>query len=204
MESQVSQVRQTVEATMKKDPDVRIVKRYQNRKLYDTHNSCYVTLDEIGQLVKAGEDVKIIDNRSGDDLTSVTLTQIIFEEEKKKQSLLPLSTLKNIIQSGGESLASFFQKPINSAVSSITNVRNETEKVIDKIKDEFEEGGTLIKDFLSRAHTSVDELQTKVEERFKNPFGKNLQKRLPQLKTEIRALRKKVATLERKLKDYKQ
>ncbi len=188
---------------MKKEQEVRIVKRYQNRKLYDTHNSCYVTLDEIGQMVKQGEDVKIIDNRSGDDLTSVTLTQIIFEEEKKKKSLLPLATLKNIIQTGGESLANFLQKPLNTAVSSITNVKGEAEKVIDKIKDEFEDSGTFIKDFLSRAHTSVDELQHKVEERFKNPFVKNLKSRLPQLKTEIRALRKKVATLERKLKDYK-
>jgi polyhydroxyalkanoate synthesis repressor PhaR len=188
---------------MKKEQSVRIVKRYQNRKLYDTQNSCYVTLDEIGQMVKQGEDVKIIDNRSGDDLTSVTLTQIIFEEEKKKKSLLPLATLKNIIQSGGESLASLFQKPLNTAVSSITNVKGEAEKVIDKIKDEFEDGGTFIKDFIHRAHTSVDELQHKVEERFKNPFGKNLKQKLPQLKSEIRALRKKVAMLERNLKDYK-
>jgi polyhydroxyalkanoate synthesis repressor PhaR len=189
---------------MKKDPTVRIVKRYQNRKLYDTHNSCYVTLDEIGLMVKQGEDVKIIDNRTGDDLTTVTLTQIIFEEEKKKKSLLPLSTLKNIIQSGGESLASFFQKPLNTAVSSISNVRGEAERVIVKLKDEFEDGGTFVKDFLHRANISVDELQQKVEDRFRNPFGKNLQHKLPQLKSEIRALRKKVATLERRLKDYKQ
>lgn len=189
---------------MKKDSPVRIVKRYQNRKLYDTQNSCYVTLDEIGQMVKQGEDVKIVDNRSGDDLTSVTLTQIIFEEEKKKKSLLPLATLKNIIQSGGESLVDFFQKSLNTGVSSITNVPREAGKVIDKIKDEFEDSGTFIKDFLSRAHKSVDELQHKVEERFKNPFGKNLQSKLPGLKNEIRSLRKKVATLERRLKDYKE
>ncbi len=183
---------------MKKEPTPRIVKRYQNRKLYDTQNSCYVTLDEIGQMVKQGEDVKIIDNRSGDDLTSITLTQILFEEEKKKKSLLPLATLKNIIQSGGESIASLLQRPF----SSISNVRDEAEKMIDKIKDEFEDGG-FIREFLQGAHRSVDELQHKVEERFKNPFGKNLQSKLPQLKNEIRALRKKVATLERKLKDYK-
>lgn len=187
---------------MKKEPAVRIVKRYQNRKLYDTQNSCYVTLDEIGQMVKQGEDVKIIDNRSGDDLTTVTLTQIIFEEEKKKKSLLPLATLKNIIQSGGESLVGFFQKPLNTAVSSITNVKGEAEKVIDKIKDEFEDGGVFIKDFLHSAHKSVDELQHKVEEKFKVPFSGNLRSKIPQLKNEIRSLRKKVATLERRLRDY--
>jgi len=184
---------------MEKDRSVRVVKRYQNRKLYDTQNSCYVTLDEIGQMVKQGEDVKIVDNRSGEDLTTVTLTQIIFEEEKKKKSLLPLATLKNIIQSGGESIAEFFQKTITTPIS---NVKAETEKVIDKIKDEFEDGGTFIKDVLHRAHKTVDELQRKVEEKIRIPLGGGASSRIPQIKTELRALRKKMATLERKLKDY--
>ncbi|KAB2838730.1 hypothetical protein F9K50_08805 [bacterium] len=186
---------------MEKDRSVRIVKRYQNRKLYDTQNSCYVTLDEIGQMVKQGEDVKIVDNRSGEDLTTVTLTQIIFEEEKKKKSLLPLATLKNIIQSGGESIAEFFQKTIGSPVSS---VKDQTEKVIDKIKDEFEDGGAFFKDILHRAHKTVDELQRKVEEKVRIPFGGTnaAASRIPQVKAELRALRKKMATLERKLKDY--
>lgn len=180
---------------MDKDRSGRIVKRYQNRKLYDTQNSCYVTLDEIGQMVKQGEDVKVVDNRSGEDLTTVTLTQIIFEEEKKKKSLLPLATLKNIIQSGGESIAEFFSK----GVASIGNVRAE---VIDKIKDEFEDGGSIVKEILHRAHKTVDELQRKVEEKIKIPFVSGSGQRIPQLKTELRALRKKMATLERKLKDY--
>lgn len=188
---------------MKKEFSARIVKRYQNRKLYDTQNSCYVTLDEIGQMVKQGEDVKVIDNRSGDDLTSVTMTQIIFEEEKKKKSLLPLATLRKIIQSGGESLVGLIQKPITSAVSSFTNVKGEAEKVIDKIKDEFEDSGTFVKDFLNRAHKSVDELQHKIEEKVKNPFGGNWQAKIPNLRVEIRSLRKKIAGLERKLRDYK-
>ncbi len=59
--------------------DVKIIKRYTNRKLYDTVESRYVTLDEIAAMVKAGAEVKIIDNRSKEDLTTVTLAQIIFE-----------------------------------------------------------------------------------------------------------------------------
>src|SRR5471030_2495155 len=65
----------------KKEP--KVIKRYTNRKLYDTVESRYVTLDEIAQMIKAGAEVKIIDNRTKEDLTSVTLAQIIFEEEKK-------------------------------------------------------------------------------------------------------------------------
>src|SRR6185295_19271831 len=82
--------------------DTRVVKRYANRKLYDTQRSRYVTLDQIAEMIRGGEDVKIVDNNSKEDLTTITLAQIIFEEEKKQKSFLPLAAMKNIIQSGGE------------------------------------------------------------------------------------------------------
>ncbi|HEX2572790.1 MAG TPA: polyhydroxyalkanoate synthesis regulator DNA-binding domain-containing protein [Polyangia bacterium] len=84
--------------------ETRVIKRYANRKLYDTQRSRYVTLDQIADMIRCGEDVKIVDNNSKEDLTSVTLAQIIFEEEKKRKSFLPLAAMRNIIQSGGESL----------------------------------------------------------------------------------------------------
>ncbi len=83
-------------------PDTRIIKRYANRKLYDTEHSRYVTLDQISEMIRKGDDVKIVDNKTKEDLTTVTLAQIIFEEEKKQRSFLPLSAMRNIIQSGGE------------------------------------------------------------------------------------------------------
>ena len=81
-------------------PEARIIKRYANRKLYDTQHSRYVTLEQISEMIRAGDDVKIIDNKSKEDLTSVTLAQIIFEEEKKR-SFMPLTAMRNIIQNGG-------------------------------------------------------------------------------------------------------
>src|SRR5438067_2600880 len=86
--------------------ETRVVKRYANRKLYDTQRSRYVTLDQIAEIIRAGEDVKIVDNNSKEDLTAITLAQIIFEEEKKA-SFLPLSALRNIIQTSGASIQSF-------------------------------------------------------------------------------------------------
>src|SRR5262245_3191899 len=83
-------------------PDTRIIKRYANRKLYDTEHSRYVTLDQISEMIRNGDDVKIVDNKTKEDLTTVTLAQIIFEEEKKQRSCLPLAAMRNIIQSGGE------------------------------------------------------------------------------------------------------
>jgi polyhydroxyalkanoate synthesis repressor PhaR len=82
-------------------PEARIIKRYANRKLYDTEHSRYVTLDQISEMIRHGDDVKIVDNKTKEDLTTVTLAQIIFEEEKKQRSFLPLAAMRNIIQSGG-------------------------------------------------------------------------------------------------------
>src|SRR3954466_3576151 len=82
----------------------RIVKRYSNRKLYDTVDSRYVTLPQIAELVRRGEDVRIIDNNSKEDLTSVTLTQILYEEERRQSRALPLGALRELIHTSGEKL----------------------------------------------------------------------------------------------------
>ena len=92
----------------------KVIKRYTNRKLYDTVESRYVTLDEIAEMIKQGVEVKIVDNRTKEDLTSVTLAQIIFEEEKKKNQM-PLAVLREIIRRPGESLSGFIQKEVTPA-----------------------------------------------------------------------------------------
>ena len=73
---------------------VKIIKRYQNRKLYDTQQSCYVTLDDIAKMIRTNEEVMVIDNKSKNDITAATLTQIIFEAEKKASQYAPLFTLR--------------------------------------------------------------------------------------------------------------
>src|SRR3954466_7040184 len=82
----------------------RIVKRYSNRKLYDTRESRYVTLLQIAEMVRAGEEVQIIDNATKDDLTEVTLAQIIYEEQKQHSRSVPLATLRDLIHQRGEKL----------------------------------------------------------------------------------------------------
>jgi polyhydroxyalkanoate synthesis repressor PhaR len=99
-------------------PETRIIKRYANRKLYDTEHSRYVTLDQISEMIRNGDDVKIVDNKTKEDLTTVTLAQIIFEEEKKQRSFLPLNAMRNIIQSGGEWFAEA-QRRVEKTVQSI-------------------------------------------------------------------------------------
>jgi polyhydroxyalkanoate synthesis repressor PhaR len=88
----------------------KIIKRYQNRKLYDTDASCYVTLDEIAEMIQQGEEVMVVDNRNQKDITAATLTQIIFEKQKRSESPVPISTLRHIIQQGDGSFSSFLSK----------------------------------------------------------------------------------------------
>lgn len=120
-----------------KEEDLTVIKRYQNRKLYDTRHSCYVTLDDIAQMVKQGEEVKVVDNRTKEDITSVTFAQIIFEEEKKKKQVLPLSAFRKIIQSGGEQIFGLVQKSINQGVTSISQAKEEAERAFDRIREEI-------------------------------------------------------------------
>jgi polyhydroxyalkanoate synthesis repressor PhaR len=82
----------------------RVVKRYSNRKLYDTRDSRYVTLLEIAELVRAGEDVQVIDNATKEDKTDVTLALIISEELKNRPKGIPLNTLRSLILEHGERL----------------------------------------------------------------------------------------------------
>ncbi len=82
-----------------------LIKRYANRKLYDTRAKRYVTLNGLRELVRRGEDVRVVDHASGEDLTDLTLAQIIFEQEKSEKGGLPQVTLKAMIQASNQALA---------------------------------------------------------------------------------------------------
>jgi len=88
------------------DKPRRVIKRYSNRKLYDTKDSRYVTLQQIGEMVRAGEEVQIIDNATKEDKTEVTLALIISEDLKSQPRSVPLGTLRDLIQERGERLLS--------------------------------------------------------------------------------------------------
>ena len=81
---------------------IRLIKRYGSRKLYDTEESRYVSLDEIGRWVRQGQEIRVIDNQSSDDVTSQTLTQVILEEGRKGTSFPPSELLHELIRRGEE------------------------------------------------------------------------------------------------------
>lgn len=188
-----------------KDP--KVIKRYTNRKLYDTVESRYVTLDEIAEMIKQGVEVKIVDNRSKEDLTSVTLAQIVFEEEKKK-SRMPLSVLREIIRHPGESLTGFIQKEVSPRVASI---REEAQDRIDKLlrrEDGTPEtdaaaaqgaaGAAGPAELLKSTQRALEEWQKRMDERVKTVV-ENLTGNLPALGRDLQSLQQKLEEIERKM-----
>jgi len=180
----------------------RIIKRYANRKLYDTQRSRYVTLDQIADMIRAGEDVKIVDNNSKDDLTAMTLAQIIFEEEKKR-SFMPLATLRTIIQSGGESIQQFASQTGERMRTMFRREKGENGEDIEVPDGEVAADGTPghgpIRELLDRGQQTFEEWQKKVDDRIRttvdslNPMAA--------LEKEVKMLRERLADLEKKLEE---
>lgn len=94
--------------------EIKIIKRYQNRKLYDTHESSYVTLDEIAKMIKGGEDLRVIDNKTKNDITAATLTQLLYESERKSKTQPSVDLLKEVIRHGDGSFSGYIQTKIAS------------------------------------------------------------------------------------------
>jgi polyhydroxyalkanoate synthesis repressor PhaR len=91
---------------MEKKTMIRLIKRYGSRKLYDTEESRYVSLDELAGWIRAGQQIRVIDNKTSDDVTSQTLTQIISEEGRKGTALLPNEMLHELIRIGEQAVSS--------------------------------------------------------------------------------------------------
>jgi polyhydroxyalkanoate synthesis repressor PhaR len=100
-----------------------IVKKYGNRRLYDTSDSRYVTLGEIAAKIRAGADVRIVDAKSGEDLTPQMLTQIIFED-KDTARLLPVPLLVQLIRMGDDAVAEFFSRYVGWALDLYQQARH--------------------------------------------------------------------------------
>jgi polyhydroxyalkanoate synthesis repressor PhaR len=179
--------------------ETRVVKRYANRKLYDTQRSRYVTLEQIADMIRGGEDVKIVDNNSKEDLTAITLTQIIFEEEKK-QSFLPLSALRNIIQSGASNMTQLASQAGEKMLGIFKREDGEPgEAPVDGAAAEPTPpaGPHPIREFLERSQQTFEEWQKKVDERIRSTF--DALSPLSGLEKEMRALLQRVEDLEKRL-----
>jgi len=108
------------------------IKRYPNRKLYDLERKRYVTLSDIATLIQAGEDVQIVDHETGDDLTGITLSQIIFEREKKRSGFLPQSILTSLVRTGGGTL-DYLRRSFQSSLGVLRLLEEQIDGRIDSL-----------------------------------------------------------------------
>jgi polyhydroxyalkanoate synthesis repressor PhaR len=203
--------------TKRATTEPKVIKRYTNRKLYDTVESRYVTLDEIAEMVKQGVEVQIVDNRTKEDLTSVTLAQIVFEEEKKKNQM-PLDVLREIIRHPGESLTGFFKTAVQPRVESI---RAEAKEGLDRLlkKDGKEAPGATLPaaapvpeatatanvagDFLKNSQRAFEDWQKKLDERVKTVV-EGVVGNLPAMGRDLGQLVQRIDALEKKLQSLEE
>jgi len=145
-----------------------IIKKYANRRLYNTQTSSYVTLDHLCEMVKEGVEFEVRDARTGEDITRQVLAQIIFEEENKGQHLLPIQFLRQLIRFYGDSLQAFVPSYLEMSMESFTKNQQE-------MRDKFAEalGGKLgFKDFEQMTRQNVQTFERAM--RMFTPFGNTM------------------------------
>ena len=170
-----------------------LIKRYLNRKLYDTETKRYVTLDDIAALVRAEKEVRVIDNDSGEDVTSLTLTQIILEQEKKSSGYLPSALLTNLIRSGGSTIEQL-RRSVHSSVAGVASMGGLTE--ITRRSHELE---AQVSNLFEQGKLSVEQAQSVL--RLDSLVNEVLHSLNVPTHADLRSLQEQVELLAARLKD---
>jgi polyhydroxyalkanoate synthesis repressor PhaR len=178
----------------------RVIKRYSNRKLYDTRDSRYVTLQQIGEMVRAGEEVQIIDNKTKEDKTEVTLALILSEDLKNQPRSVPLAALRDLIQErGGRLLSQLREGPIGRFIPGTTEegeaAATEPEAAVDPASAPGGKG--RLSEIVESSKSAIDQWQHSVDERVRTILPGTKQVR--ELQAEIQRLTQRVEELERRL-----
>lgn len=143
-----------------------LIKRYPNRKLYDTEAKRYVTLESITQMIHDGQDVQVVDHETGEDLTNLTLSQIIFEQEKKGSGLLPRALLTNLVRAGGDTFDQvrrvLMRGELGKAMGDVDAEGSPLHKVDDLFQDLLTNLNVPTQRDLKRLQSQVDELSAKI------------------------------------------
>ena len=157
-----------------------VIKKYGNRRLYNTRGSCYVNLDDIAALVRKGEEVRVIDAATGEDLTRVTLTQIITEDAKGSPTGLPLELLRQLIVASDEVRQEFLMWYLKSAFDTYQSVQEAVRSRVNEMQSAILTPVETMRRFLATRPSPSP--------------------RPPEADAELTALRQRVAELETLLK----
>jgi polyhydroxyalkanoate synthesis repressor PhaR len=174
---------------MAKSSDKVTIKKYANRRLYDTESSAYITLDRLAQMVREGREFEVVDAKTGEDITRTVLTQIIVDEEARGATMLPLNFLKQIIGLYGNSMQNFVPEYLEAAMDAFQ--RNQS-----AVRDAF--AGNMFADLAKRNMAMFEDARraftgTGKGQAEPKPSGSDVD----QLKAELDALKAKVDKLSR-------
>lgn len=156
-------------------PSVILIKKYGNRRLYDTTGSRYVNLDDLAAHIRAGRDVRVVDTKTGQDLTRVILTQIITEDARDKPTGLPLELLRQLIMASDEVRQEFLMWYLKSAFDTYQKLQDTVQSRLTEVQSAIFSPVDMMKRFLGTAASSPPQTDTE---------------------SEVKALRKRVAELE--------
>ena len=165
------------------------IKKYANRRLYDTESSAYITLDRLAQMVREGREFEVVDAKTGEDITRQVLTQIIVDEESRGSTMLPINFLKQLIGLYGNSMQNFVPQYLEAAMDAFQ--RNQS-----AVKDAL--GANMFADLAKRNMAMFEDAAQAFTGKTKTPqSAASGDGEVEQLKAELDALRAKVDKLSR-------
>ena len=142
-------------------PKTVLIKKYENRRLYDATNSRYVNLDEVAQFLKNGYDVRVVDVATGADITRLILTQIIVEDAKTPDSDFPLDILRQMVIASGRASQESALKYMNAMLDMYRNTYRAMSSPLSPLMDpmEFMQRGGSVRDVGNEAAVAADEVR---------------------------------------------
>jgi polyhydroxyalkanoate synthesis repressor PhaR len=182
------------------------IKRYANRKLYDTTDKRYITLDAISELIRSGDEISVVDNKTGEDITSTTISQIMARDEKVKNDNVFSSALIQLLRKGPGTLIDYGRKYVSLWERALTMADGEIDRLVDRLVREKEltasEGSKLKKEILGRTDDLKNWISDKIDQRINEVLDlMNLatKEQVVTLTAKIETLTKKVERLEKSL-----
>jgi len=168
----------------KNNSDLVVIKKYSNRRLYNSAKKKYITLEDISDLIKSGKEIQVIDTQTKEDITKLILIQTILENEKNKEDILPATFLHNLIKYGNQIAKEYFDNSFIMMMQPYISFQNSLQKNMDKmgLQNPFSP--------FNFDHDTVSSSSSEIEDDSENSDLKNLHQKMEELERKIRDLSK--------------
>ncbi len=190
---------------------MRTIKRYSNRKLYDTETRQYVTLNDLGEMLHHGIELIVLDNETGEDITNATLAKVLVRHEAQKTETFGLGSIKGLVAKGSDSIVGYLQQRIKEGADIASSIEGEIRKQIRKIIEKGEmtedDAGAFLRVVQKRLNSTRSDVETALDGQYKSLLGKlnlaskedikSISSTLEQVKVELQSLRERIEKLEK-------